>query len=936
MKRKLLLMWIVAIVSGMIILPFFSMSQELKSAAQSKEEYFKIIRSNQVTGQIDPRDVLTARQQVESMMKMKSSSALGLNWSGMGPDNLGSRTRSILIDKNTPSTLYAGSVTGGVWKSTTGGSSWSPTAVNGAVEQVINVSCMAQANDGTIYAGTGEGFYSGNGAGKGGIMGQGLFKSTDGNNFTLVAGTQPTANNTSSDWAYINRIAVDQNGRLWVATNTGLKYSDDQGVSWFYAKSNGIDLLDNAWDVKLGTSGLVVACVGNKGYVSDSGDPNAFVNHSETGTGNLPVSTQVSRIEFAIAPSNNNVIYASIAKTNGALLNIYKSADKGLTWIVVGPGGSSSFNLFNTGTVTNTGYGQYANAITVHPTNENMIFAGGANLWKGVKFDEGYYSWIQVTEGAINPAAFIYLHNFHHAYVFHPTNLDIIYIATDGGLSLTTNGGLSFQGINRNYKVTQAYSVAPTYKGQVLLGTQGNGSQYISLEGNTVETATTLNSSEAGGYCAASFINPKAYFVGTMNGQARRSIDRGENFTGFYAANMSNLSGAYITPLTLWESFNDPNSVDSVMFVSYDTILPGAQFIAKSLNGDYPFVTTNEGPTIFPYDTIYITDPVASKLFVGVNGGLWFTKKALDFGGTPVWFKLANFIGTVQSLAHSSDGDNVFMGLQEGQVLRIRNVTSWVSDTSNNIIVDTIFTMANRAITSIAVDPSESNNVVITLGNYGNGDYVYRSVNALASQPTFGMKQGNLPAMPVYASLIEMNNSNKVIIGTEMGVFGTENINDMNPVWEPENAGLANIPVMMLRQQTMHHWPIIDEHDTAFVNNFGMIYAASHGRGIFKCGNFVGIEQPEVPSRIADNQLLIYPNPVVDQATLCYHLSTPGKVNIQILNIMGQVVQEMNFVNQIAGDHSCSLSMDRTLSTGTYMVRLTAGNSVKKAKLVIQ
>jgi hypothetical protein len=937
MKIKRLLLWIVAIISGMIFIPSFSEAQDQKGTGQTEEEYFKMIRSNQTTGTINAADVLNARQQAEAMNKTKSTSALGLNWDEMGPDNVGSRTRAIIIDKNNSSVLYAGAATGGIWKSTTGGSSWSQTTVNGTKEQVINVTCLVQTPGGNLFAGTGEGFYNGVGAGVGGKVGQGLFKSTDGTDFTLVNGTQPVANNTSAEWAYINRLAVDQNGRLYAATNTGLKYSDDEGATWHLAQSGGVDLNENAWDVKVGSSGIVISCVGKKAYISENGDPLAFSNHSQGGAGNLPLPSAVSRIEFAVAPTNNNVLYAVVAKSTGALENIYKSTDKGMTWTVVGPGGSSSFNLFNMGTVTNTGYGQYSNSIVVHPDNENTVFVGGVNLWKGVKYDEGYYSWIQVTDGGLNPLSWIYLPYYHHSYVFHPTNHDIMYIADDGGVHMSTNGNISFQGINRKYNVTQAYSVAPTYKGQVLMGTQGSGSQYISLEGNTVQSAVDLGSALVGGYCAASFINPKAFFIGTTNAGCRRSIDRGLNFSAFNGGNMTNLSGAYLTPMTLWESFNDPNSIDTVMFVSYDTILPGAQFIVKSVNGDYPFITTNTGNTLYPHDTIYVTDPIASKLFLGVNGGLWFTKRALDFTTTPAWYKLANFVGTVQSMAHTADGDNVFLGLQEGQVLRVRNITTWVNDTANNVKVDTIFNSLGQAITSIAVDPNNGNHIIVTLGNYGNDFYIIRSTNALSTTPTFVMKQGNLPAMPVYAALIEMNNAGKVIVGTDMGVFATDNIAAQSPVWEPEISGLANIPVMMLRQQTEHQWPILDENDTAFVNNYGMIYAASHGRGIFKCGSFVGIDNPVTPNVISDNQLLIYPNPTAGPtATLAYHLSASGQVNIQIMNLTGQRVQEIQLQHQVAGDHMKSIELNKNLPSGTYLMKLTSGKSVKTGKLIVQ
>ena len=72
-----------------------------------------------------------------------------------------------------------------------------------------------------------------------------------------------------------------------------------------------------------------------------------------------------------------------------------------------------------------------------------------------------------------------------------------------------------------------------------------------------------------------------------------------------------------------------------------------------------------------------------------------------------------------------------------------------------------------RAITSIAIDPENSDNIIVTLGNYGNADYVYYSTNGGES---FTSKQGNLPAMPVYSSIIEKT-TGKVILGTENGIY---------------------------------------------------------------------------------------------------------------------------------------------------------------------
>jgi hypothetical protein len=77
-------------------------------------------------------------------------------WRWLGPGNIGGRIRSIAIDPTNPSTLYAGSVGGGVWKTTNGGSSWFPLDDFMAVLSVSSV-VIDPAHPQILYAGTGEG-----------------------------------------------------------------------------------------------------------------------------------------------------------------------------------------------------------------------------------------------------------------------------------------------------------------------------------------------------------------------------------------------------------------------------------------------------------------------------------------------------------------------------------------------------------------------------------------------------------------------------------------------------------------------------------------------------------------------------------------------------------------------------------------------------------
>lgn len=113
---------------------------------------------------------------------------LGLNWQEVGPDDIGGRTRAVLYDKTdaTGNRIFAGSVGGGVFKSTDGGHTWSPVNDQSGV---FNVSCMAQAADGSILVGTGERFFYRNlyQYKSNAFKGTGLYKfSPTSNTFTLV------------------------------------------------------------------------------------------------------------------------------------------------------------------------------------------------------------------------------------------------------------------------------------------------------------------------------------------------------------------------------------------------------------------------------------------------------------------------------------------------------------------------------------------------------------------------------------------------------------------------------------------------------------------------------------------------------------------------------------------------------------------------------
>lgn len=135
-----------------------SQKLEVKDEAKGAAAWLHALRANQTTGEVDPQDVLAARSAIEQKRSSFKTSALNLQWQEMGPMNIGGRTRTLFIDPDNPSTIFTGSVSGGLFRSTTAGSSWQ--LVNGdASNQAITG--ITKTVNGDYYVCTGEGLHYG-------------------------------------------------------------------------------------------------------------------------------------------------------------------------------------------------------------------------------------------------------------------------------------------------------------------------------------------------------------------------------------------------------------------------------------------------------------------------------------------------------------------------------------------------------------------------------------------------------------------------------------------------------------------------------------------------------------------------------------------------------------------------------------------------------
>ncbi|MEI6123440.1 MAG: T9SS type A sorting domain-containing protein [Bacteroidota bacterium] len=907
--------------------------QEIEGAMQ----WLGAIRNNQLTGTINPIDVMNARQEITELIKNKS---IGMQWNEAGPNNIGGRTRAILIDRNNSNLIYCGGVSGGLFRSTTGGTSWEP--LPGLPD--VNIASIAQNPlNGNLYVGTGESFANVDYvAGTPGFIGSGLYESTDGGEtWQIFHNAKPTATFTTSiDWAFVNRIAVDPvTGRIYAAMNRGLRYWDDATSAWINPVylTTTIQNNANATCIDIGSDQTVALVIGNKIYISPggtgNGDPHTFVEKTP--------STSNSRIELAIAPSNPNYIYACIANTAGGLQAVYRSTNKGDNWTVIGPGGSTAFQLFGP-----NNQGTYDNCIAVHPTNPDKIYVGGLVIWE---WHLGS-SFAQVTTGSAEYDAHVDM----HAIVFDKHTPSTFYLGSDGGVAKTTNNGASFITINKNLSITQFYAVACNGSTGIMGGTQDNSNPYVS--GNDIvdsKKGVVLFGGD-GGWAAFSLVNPDAFFGTMQNAGFWRSPDKGvtyqeaanDQFISAYmkGAGTPGSDGAFapfVTPLAIWESFNDLYSPYQTWFVDTVNHSIGETLTVKSHNNRVPFqhVLTASDGNYTAHDTLYVQDIITSKFFVGLNNGIWMTFGPLQFQERPQWFRISTGITNPHTFSISKDGNYMYVGTISGSLYRISNIlaiTDSVSGSYNSsyCVVETklIKSFGSQAVTSIGIDPNNAERIVVTLGNYGNTDYIYYCANALDLAPTFVSKQGTttgskLPQMPVYSAIIEMSNPNMVIIGTEYGTYATQDITKSAAQiqWTEENTGMAKVPVFMIRQQIFNY---------PGVSNYGTIYLGTHGKGFYTNNQYLGINDNSQPKQISSNNISVYPNPVVDNLNLAYTLIQKTSVTVKIYDLNGRVMKLVNLTNKPNGYNVETINC-QDLSKGTYIIQLLEGNSSKTAKFVV-
>ena len=286
----------------------------------------------------------------QALQRTAASVLAGAAWEERGPSNVAGRILSLVLDPTdaTGNTLWAGAAGGGLWKATNATSAnvqWQNVNPFFSTLAVSAVAVVPGTNPAVIYAGTGEGFYNGDA-----IRGAGIWKSSDGG--ATWAQLPATASNV--DFQRIQKIVVHPVTKdVYAATRSGGLYrSQNGGTSWSQVLNTTTatpSVRTPVADIEIAADNTMFAAFGINNtdgiYRSATGNAGSWTKLNTLAGSGLP-TTGYDRIEVACAPSDANRVYALFDATGSdAILDIYRSMDKGTTWTVMPKPGGAAFDF---------------------------------------------------------------------------------------------------------------------------------------------------------------------------------------------------------------------------------------------------------------------------------------------------------------------------------------------------------------------------------------------------------------------------------------------------------------------------------------------------------------------------------------------------------------------------------------------------------------
>ncbi|MBC7872444.1 MAG: hypothetical protein H7Y01_00535, partial [Ferruginibacter sp.] len=469
-------------------------SVNIESEGEENDKYdgadqavlFEIERTKDpATGRVPWQQLRIAMEQTEvakeqaRMNRTESTQALG--WIERGPngdyarlsgnprpndDQTSGRIRATMVDSLDPThkTVFAGSVAGGLWKTTditAFPANW--ILVNDFLSNLAIADICQDPRPGfqhIMYMCTGESYGNADA-----VRGVGVFKSTD-------AGASWSFLSSSSSFLNGTRILCDHLGNVYLGTRgNGLLRSIDGGSSWANITPAGIG--NDICDLEISSTALPARLHVTTGIFSTSGYrytdiPAAATTGAGWVAAATPFTTFNQRTEIAVS---GNVLYACPDNASHQVPTIWKSSDGGNNWASVGiqPGGGTWAN----------GQGWYDLSCSINPANSEECIVGGLECYKTTT---GGNSWTKIAVWVGGSGQYIHADQQDIQWWDGGTKL---MFACDGGIHYSSDGGATTRDRNKGLRIKQFYSIAihPTDVNNFIAGAQDNGMHRINHPG---------------------------------------------------------------------------------------------------------------------------------------------------------------------------------------------------------------------------------------------------------------------------------------------------------------------------------------------------------------------------------------------------------------------------------------------------------------------
>ncbi|HEX9952285.1 MAG TPA: hypothetical protein VGB53_10990 [Rubricoccaceae bacterium] len=629
-------------------------------------------------------------------------------WQAIGPHNFAGRMLAVALNPLNPHTVWAGSASGGLWRSATEGlgeAAWERVPLGfGAL--AVSTIAVHPADSLTLYVGTGEVYrYRDTHGGvtfrpTRGSYGVGILKTTDGG-ATWAHALDWTRNQERG--VQMLRLDPTDPSIVWAATTEGVLVSRDGGATW--ATSLNVPL---ATDVSVNPAAPqeVVAACGNQqspGYgiyrTTDGG-----ANWTRVTTGVPP--SYVGKVLFDRHPTQPATVFASVG--NGVNGN-------GSTWLLRSADGGASWS-----TVTTTNYatfqGWFAHYVAVDPHDPNVVLLAGVDMWRST---QGGANPVQISSygGPLYPpvgghdGSPTQMHPDNHHFAFHPTQPGVVYFANDGGIYRSTDSGQTYTAANGGLQTTQFYngaSVSAQDPNQMTGGVQDQGvfiwrgdtRWYRPLGGDGTWTATDPRT-------------PERVYGALQYLAIRRSEDGGQSFVNI--APPASAPG-FVAPYALAPSMPD-------------RLYAAGSVVYRSENRGDAWTATNGGAAVDPSGN----DALALAVAPSDAGVVYLTTSPnsrfpSDTPGPPKLFVTTNA------------GAN------------------WTNRTAG---------LPDRFLTDVAVHPSDPQTAYVTASGFGSG-HVFQTADGGA---TWTDVTNGLPDIPASAVVLDPLAPDHVYVGTDVGVF---------------------------------------------------------------------------------------------------------------------------------------------------------------------